>query len=110
MSDWLANDAALAIADAPRFAVHGRVTRVIGQIVEATSLEVAVGEVCRVVVSREPWTARPVELPQEYVNAAIEVIPTQLAKAGARVAAVLNRALDAKPYIEGPVPVAPPPK
>lgn len=53
MSDWLANDAALAIADAPRFAVHGRVTRVIGQIVEATSLEVAVGEVCRVVVSRE---------------------------------------------------------
>lgn len=61
-------------------------------------------------VCREPWTARPVELPQEYVNAAIEVIPTQLAKAGARVAAVLNRALDAKPYIEGPVPVAPPPK
>jgi FliI/YscN family ATPase len=53
MSGWLANDAALAIADAPRFAVRGRVTRVIGQIVEATSLEVAVGEVCRIVVDRE---------------------------------------------------------
>lgn len=53
MSDWLTNDAALAVADAPRFAVHGRVTRVIGQIVEATSLEVGVGEVCRIVVSKE---------------------------------------------------------
>jgi flagellum-specific ATP synthase len=53
MSDWLSSDAALAVADAPRFAVHGRVTRVIGQIVEATSLEVAVGEVCRVAVSRD---------------------------------------------------------
>ena len=58
-------------------------------------------------VCREPWTATPVELPQAYVNAAIEVIPVQLAKAGARVAAVLNRALDPNPYIEGPVPVAP---
>ena len=53
MSGWLASEAALTVADAPRFAVRGRVTRVIGQIVEATSLEVAVGEVCRVVVSRE---------------------------------------------------------
>ena len=58
-------------------------------------------------VCREPWTATPVELPQAYVNAAVEVIPLQLAKAGARVAAVLNRALDPNPYIEGPVPVAP---
>ena len=58
-------------------------------------------------VCREPWTATPVELPQAYVNAAVEVIPTQLAKAGARIAAVLNRALDPTPYIEGPVPVAP---
>ena len=58
-------------------------------------------------VCREPWTATPVELPQAYVNAAVEVIPLQLAKAGARVAAVLNRALDPTPYVEGPVPVAP---
>ena len=58
-------------------------------------------------VCREPWTATPITLPQAYVNAAIEVIPTQLAKAGARVAAVLNRALDPAPYIEGPAPVAP---
>ena len=57
-------------------------------------------------VCREAWTATPVELPQTYVNAAVEVIPVQLAKAGARVAAVLNRALDPTPYIEGPV-VAP---
>jgi FliI/YscN family ATPase len=34
-----------------RFAIHGRVTRVIGQVVEATSLEVAVGEVCRIEMS-----------------------------------------------------------
>lgn len=58
-------------------------------------------------VCREPWTATPVELSQTYVNAAVEVIPAQLAKAGARIAAVLNRALDPTPYIEGPVPVAP---
>ena len=36
------------ITDSPRFAVHGRVTRVIGQVVEASSLEVALGELCRV--------------------------------------------------------------
>jgi len=38
------------IAGADRFGVHGRVRRVIGQVVEATSLEVAVGEVCRIAV------------------------------------------------------------
>jgi FliI/YscN family ATPase len=32
----------------PPFAIHGRVTRVIGQVVEVSSLEVAVGEVCRI--------------------------------------------------------------
>lgn len=32
----------------PPYAVHGRVTRVIGQVVEVSSLEVAVGEVCRI--------------------------------------------------------------
>jgi FliI/YscN family ATPase len=36
------------IEDAPRFAVHGRVTRVIGQVVEASSLDVALGELCRI--------------------------------------------------------------
>ena len=58
-------------------------------------------------VCREAWTATPVELPQSYVDAAVEIIPTQLAKAGARIAAVLNKALDPNPYVEGPV-VAPP--
>ncbi|MCC6651766.1 MAG: FliI/YscN family ATPase, partial [Candidatus Eisenbacteria bacterium] len=33
---------------APRFTVLGRVTRVIGQVVEVTSLPVAVGDVCRI--------------------------------------------------------------
>jgi FliI/YscN family ATPase len=32
----------------PPFAIHGRVTRLIGQVVEVSSLEVAVGEVCRI--------------------------------------------------------------
>jgi FliI/YscN family ATPase len=41
------------IRSVPRFAVHGRVTRVIGQVVEATSLEVAVGEVCRITMNRQ---------------------------------------------------------
>ena len=53
MSDWQASDVAVGLAQVPRFAVHGRVTRVIGQIVEATSLEVAVGEVCRILVDDE---------------------------------------------------------
>ena len=34
--------------DAPRYTVLGRVTRVIGQVVEVTSLPVAVGDVCRI--------------------------------------------------------------
>ena len=36
------------ISAEPPYAVHGRVTRVIGQVVEVSSLEVAVGEVCRI--------------------------------------------------------------
>lgn len=36
------------VISAPRFAVHGRVTRVIGQVVEASSLDVALGELCRI--------------------------------------------------------------
>lgn len=35
-----------------------------------------------------------VSLPQDYVDAALEIMPTQLAKAGARIAWMLNRALD----------------
>ncbi len=51
MSETAANWAARTTAtidEAPRFTVFGRVTRVIGQVVEATSLPVAVGEMCRI--------------------------------------------------------------
>jgi FliI/YscN family ATPase len=51
MTDWQPTDVGVTIAQTPRFVVHGRVTRVIGQIVEGTSLEVAVGEVCRILVN-----------------------------------------------------------
>jgi len=37
-----------AVDDAPRFTTFGRVTRVVGQVVEVTSLPVAVGEMCRI--------------------------------------------------------------
>lgn len=43
---WLAR-ALETVGEAPRFTVYGRVTRVIGQVIEASSLPVAVGEVCR---------------------------------------------------------------
>jgi len=36
------------VDELPRFTVFGRVTRVVGQVVEVTSLPVAVGEVCRI--------------------------------------------------------------
>jgi FliI/YscN family ATPase len=36
------------VAQTPRFAVHGRVTRVVGQVIEASSLPVALGELCRI--------------------------------------------------------------
>ena len=61
-------------------------------------------------VCREAWTATPVALSEAYVKAATDVIPAQLAKAGARIAAILNKSLDPTPYIEGPVPVRPPVK
>jgi FliI/YscN family ATPase len=57
MSDSTASEPALrrgleealaTIGSAPRFDVYGRVTRVIGQIVEVSSLPVAVGEICRI--------------------------------------------------------------
>lgn len=41
------------IGGVPRFQAYGRVNRVIGQVVEATSLEVGIGEVCRVTMSEE---------------------------------------------------------
>jgi len=37
-----------AVDDTPRFQQYGRVTRVIGQVVEASSTPVVVGEVCRI--------------------------------------------------------------
>jgi flagellum-specific ATP synthase len=40
--------AAERVRESPRFEVHGRVTRVIGQVVEASSLDVALGELCRI--------------------------------------------------------------
>ena len=45
---WLESTLA-RLDDAPRFAVCGRVNRVIGQVIEVSSLPVAVGEVCRIV-------------------------------------------------------------
>ena len=44
---WLA-DACHRVAEVPRFHVQGKVTRVIGQVVEVSSIPVAVGEVCRI--------------------------------------------------------------
>lgn len=40
-------DALARIEVAPRFTVHSRVTRLIGPVIEASSLHVAIGEVCR---------------------------------------------------------------
>ncbi len=37
-----------AITDAPRFVSQGRVTRVVGQVIEAAGLTVALGEICRI--------------------------------------------------------------
>ncbi len=52
------------------------------------------------------WTAT-VPLTQEYVDTAVGVIPTQLAKGGARIAAVLNKVLDPNPFGEVPPPATP---
>jgi FliI/YscN family ATPase len=48
LTNWL-GDAVAKVGTAPRFTVCGRVTRVIGQVVEVSSLPVAVGEICRIV-------------------------------------------------------------
>ncbi len=53
MNASLATDLGHLLAQTPRYAVHGRVTRVIGQIVEGTSIEVAVGEVCRILIGAD---------------------------------------------------------
>lgn len=36
------------IADSPRFATWGRVTRLVGLVIEATGLDVGIGELCRI--------------------------------------------------------------
>jgi FliI/YscN family ATPase len=46
---WV-DDALSKIATCPRFRVCGKVKRVIGQVVEVTSLPVAVGDVCRITI------------------------------------------------------------
>jgi len=46
-----------AVADAPRFSVSGRITRVVGQVVETTPLPVALGEVCRISSGDRPVLA-----------------------------------------------------
>lgn len=49
------------IGQSPRFHVSGRVTKVVGQVIQATSLPVAVGEVCRVhPEGRDPLPAQVV--------------------------------------------------
>ncbi|MDM7917158.1 MAG: FliI/YscN family ATPase [Candidatus Eisenbacteria bacterium] len=50
---WLEESVARVEAS-PRFTLCGRVRRVIGQVVEATSLPVAVGEVCRIAPEDRP--------------------------------------------------------
>ncbi|HEX9389892.1 MAG TPA: S1/P1 nuclease [Usitatibacteraceae bacterium] len=51
--------------------------------------------------------AAPQRLTQAYVDAALEPIPAQLAKAGARIAWVLNTALEAGPSVAGAAAAAP---
>jgi len=51
MSDIQHTRVAAAVArikDGPRFSVSGKVTRIVGSIIEASALEVAIGELCRV--------------------------------------------------------------
>ncbi len=45
--NW-AHATATTVEEAPRFPLYGRVTRVIGQVVESSSMPVVVGEVCRI--------------------------------------------------------------
>ncbi|HEX7239887.1 MAG TPA: FliI/YscN family ATPase, partial [Longimicrobiaceae bacterium] len=41
------------IADVPRFAHYGRVTRVVGLVIEATGIEAGLGELCRITSLRD---------------------------------------------------------
>ena len=43
-----ADDLVARLAGVPRFASHGRVTRVVGLVIEASGLDVGLGELCRV--------------------------------------------------------------
>src|SRR5688500_13598722 len=43
-----ADDLVARLAGVPRFASHGRVTRVVGLVIEAAGLDVGLGELCRV--------------------------------------------------------------
>ena len=48
-----------------------------------------------------PWPMdKVVTLPQSYIDRAQEILPTQLAKAGVRIAWLLNRALDGVPDVQ----------
>lgn len=51
-SAWV-EDALAKIATGPRFRVCGKVKRVIGQVVEVTSLPVAVGDLCRIEIDEQ---------------------------------------------------------
>ncbi len=48
MSEAFRTDALRRIEETPRFTVYGRVTRVIGQVIESSWLPVALGEICRI--------------------------------------------------------------
>ena len=63
---WLA-DSLARIEAADRFTVSGRVIRVIGQVVESTSLPIAVGEVCRISLGEEEILAQAVGFHQDGV-------------------------------------------
>ena len=44
------------LADVPRFEIHGRTTRVVGLVVEATGVDLALGELCRIRSTRSEST------------------------------------------------------
>ncbi len=50
----LVSAAIARVGDVPRFAVSGRVTRVVGQVIEASSMPVTLGELCRIGREEDP--------------------------------------------------------
>lgn len=44
------------LREIPRLVTYGRVTRVVGLVVEATGVEAAVGDLCRIAPLRGPWS------------------------------------------------------